>query len=214
VTLQSGGEERWYFRHVPTGYDASTPTPLIVDLHGYSEGATIHVKMSALGPYGDSHGFVTITPQGTGVVPRWNNMKTSADMQFLRDALDQAEHALCIDTNRVYATGLSNGAMMTSGVACALADRVAAVAPVAGVANVPGCDPARPVPVIAFHGTADPFLSYDGGFGPAVANLPAPDGSGRKFGDLGVRQAKRPSVISAEELMWKFFEAHPLRNGT
>src|SRR5690606_35123548 len=93
------------------------------------------------------------------------------------------EETLCVDTNRVYVTGLSNGAFMTSAVACAYADRVAAVAPVAGIQDVDGCDPARPVPVVAFHGTDDQFVSFEGGLGPAVADLPAPDGSGGTVGD-------------------------------
>jgi polyhydroxybutyrate depolymerase len=75
---------------------------------------------------------------------------------------------------------------MASAVACAYADRVAAVGPVAGIRDVKGCDPARRVPVLTIHGTADTFVSFDGGFGPGAADLPAPDGSGRKLGDDGI----------------------------
>jgi polyhydroxybutyrate depolymerase len=170
--------------------------PLVVDIHGYSEGAVIHRLMSALGPFGDTHGFITITPQGTGKVARWDTGLKSADMTFISDAMDNAEQTLCIDTARVFVTGLSNGAMMTSAVACALSDRVAAVAPVAGVTKINNCDAKRPVPVVAFHGTADPFLAYNGGYGPAVANLPAPDDTGRTLGDVGVGRGtdRGPSV--------------------
>jgi polyhydroxybutyrate depolymerase len=83
---------------------------------------------------------------------------------------------------------------MTSAVACAYADRVAAVAPVAGVRRPDGCDPARPVPLLAFHGTEDPFVAYDGGLGPAALRLPAPDGSGRTLGELGLEEGGEPSV--------------------
>jgi polyhydroxybutyrate depolymerase len=85
----------------------------------------------------------------------------------------------------VFVTGLSNGAFLTSAVACRYADRIAAAAPVAGIRDIDGCDPARPVPVVAFHGTADTFVSYDGGLGSSIANLPAPDGSGRTIGQQG-----------------------------
>ena len=195
TTITSGGVERWYFRHVPAAHDGTTPLPVVIDLHGYSEGAVVHTRMSDLGTFGDQHGFVTITPQGLGSVARWQTAVGSDDVKFLRDLLDQVEQTACVDTARVFVTGLSNGAMMTSVVACALADRVAAVAPVAGITAVAGCKPSRPMPIVAFHGTADPFVAYDGGLGPAAAKLPAPDGSGRTLGDLGARdRPKGPSV--------------------
>jgi polyhydroxybutyrate depolymerase len=195
ATMTSGGVERWYLRHVPAAHDGTTPLPLIVDLHGYTEGAQVHAIHSDLGAFGDRHGFVTITPQGLGAVARWETALGSGDVKFIADLLDKVEQTVCVDTARVFVTGLSNGAMMTSVVACALADRVAAVAPVAGITDVARCKPARPVPVVAFHGTADPFVAYDGGLGPAVAKLPAPDGSGKTLGEVGALNApKGPSV--------------------
>jgi polyhydroxybutyrate depolymerase len=196
ITMTSGREERWYFRHVPPAHDGAQPVPVIVDLHGYSEGAEVHVALSGLPAYGDEQGFVTLTPQGRGAIAFWQPSPSAAstDMVFLSDMLDQVEAGLCVDTARVFVTGLSNGAMMTSAVACALADRVAAVAPVAGVTPIDGCTLSRPVPVVAFHGTEDQYLSYDGGFGPATGNLPAPDGSDQTLGDLGATVGGGPSV--------------------
>ncbi|HEY3142538.1 MAG TPA: PHB depolymerase family esterase [Acidimicrobiales bacterium] len=187
VTMTSGGVERWYLQHLPPAYDGEEPVPLVVDIHGYSEGAEFHATNSGLGEFGDTKGFVTITPQALGDVPFWDTALGSADLAFVGDLLDQVEETLCVDEARIYATGLSNGAMMTSSVACAYADRIAAVAPVAGVTQVEDCDPEQPVPVVAFHGTEDPFLNYTGGFGPAVASLPAPDGQGT-LGDLSPEQ--------------------------
>ncbi|MGH9209533.1 MAG: alpha/beta hydrolase family esterase [Acidimicrobiales bacterium] len=188
VTLQSGGEERWYLRHLPPSYDGAEAVPLVVDFHGYSEGAEVHVMNSELSAFGDEHGFVTLTPQGRGEVPRWEPTPDGVDVAFVGDLLDEAAATLCVDPTRFYATGLSNGAMMTSVVACVFADRIAAAAPVAGVADVGTCEPTRPVPVVSFHGTDDPFIDYEGGFGPAVANLPAPDGRGT-LGDLDEQEA-------------------------
>jgi polyhydroxybutyrate depolymerase len=284
VDTQSSGAKRWYFRHVPLSYNGTKPMPMIVDLHGYFEGATIHKTMSALGPFGELHGFVTITPQGSGTaVPFWNVGLDSSDVTFIGDLLDEVEKKLCVDERRIFVTGLSNGAFMTSIVACVYSDRVAAVAPVAGIRDNKGCTFTRPVPVIAFHGTADPFVTYTGGLGASSLGLPAPDGSGRTLGESGLAKdfTKGPSVqqitaawakrngcgtkpsqkaatsdvtrilfpcptgaeveldritggghswpgsafsqaiasvvgktttsISANEVMWKFFEAHPLR---
>jgi polyhydroxybutyrate depolymerase len=200
VTVASGGVERWYLRHVPPAHDSTTPVPVVVDLHGYSEGAEVHAMVSGLGPYGDEQGFVTVTPhgQGRGPVPLWDTTPGGPDQVFLEAMLDDVEASLCVDTARVFVTGLSNGAMMTSTLACALSDRIAAAAPVAGVTEVAGCSPDRPVPVVAFHGTDDGFLAYDGGFGPQVASLPSPDGQGT-LGDMaaepdGSSEAGGPSV--------------------
>jgi polyhydroxybutyrate depolymerase len=182
-TLTLDGEERWWFRQAPPGGTGSAPVPLVMDLHGYSEGAQIHKGTSGLAPFGDAHGFVTVTPQGQGAVARWDTTLGSDDLAFLGKVLDTTEQQLCIDTNRVYVTGLSNGAFMTSAMACQYSTRVAAVAPVAGVRNIKGCAPKRAVPIVAFHGTADGYVDYDGGLGKKALDLPAPDGSGRTLRD-------------------------------
>lgn len=199
VTLRSGGVERWYLRHVPPAHDGTTPVPAVVDLHGYTEGADVHAVHSALGPFGDGHGFVTITPHGAGTVAMWQAAPGSPDVTFVGDLLDQVEETLCVDTARVFVTGLSNGAMMTSVLACEMADRFAAAAPVAGVTRIDGCDPARPVPLVAFHGTEDPFLDFEGGFGPGVANLPTSDGSGTigEAAGAGPAGPTVPEVVAA-----------------
>ena len=104
---------------------------------------------------------------------------------------------LCVDERRIFVTGLSNGAFMTSAVAWKYrgSDRRAA-APVAGIRDIKGCSFAGPVPVIAFHGTADPFVAYNGGLGPTALKLPTPDGSGKTIGQLAPRSAltKGPTV--------------------
>jgi polyhydroxybutyrate depolymerase len=207
-TVTSGGRERAYFLHVPPAHDGTTPLPLVVDFHGYSEGGEIHVAHSALGPYGDEQGFVTITPDSGYEVPRWDVNLESEDVAMVGDLLDQAEATLCIDTRRIFVTGLSNGAFMTSAVACAYSDRVAAVAPVAGIRDIGGCSPERPVPVVAFHGTDDGFVTYEGGFGQDAADLPAPDGSGQ-VGDLIDEDEPRPPGPSIPEITTAWAE----RNG-
>ena len=209
VTITSSGVERWFFERIPPAHDGHQPLPLVLDFHGYSEGAEIHLLMSALGPFGDEHGFVTLTPQGTGPVPRWDTTLGSPDLVFVGDLLDHAETTLCIDTNRVFVTGLSNGAFMSSAIACAYADRVAAVAPVAGIRNVTGCAQERPVPIVAFHGTDDGFVAYDGGLGERALDLPAPDGSGRTLREAGVEPSADGQTPSVPDIA----ESWAARNG-
>jgi len=69
-----------------------------------------------------------------------------------------------VDSRRVYATGLADGGFMALRVGCSMADRVAAIAPVA--ADLPKtmiCLPSRPVPALFIDGTEDPLISYNGG---------------------------------------------------
>lgn len=193
VTITSGGRERWFFRYA---VDAPAPRPLVVDFHGYSEGAEIHTGFTQLGDFGQEHGFHVVYPHGEGDPVRWDASAASDDVRFTRDLLDTVEAELCVDTDRVFVVGLSNGAMMASRLACELADRVAAIGAVAGIADPEGCEPTRRVPVLAVHGTADAFVPYDGGLGERALDLPAPDGSGRTLRELPelARAASRPPV--------------------
>jgi polyhydroxybutyrate depolymerase len=74
--------------------------------------------------------------------------------------IDSVATRRCIDADRVYATGMSNGGYMSHRLACQLTDRLAASAPVAGVEIVQGCAPTRPIPVLQIHGTADTVVPF------------------------------------------------------
>jgi polyhydroxybutyrate depolymerase len=165
-TFEVRGEGRRYLLAAPAAEAGDDPLPLVLDFHGFAEGADVHAQMTQLGPFGVEHGFVTVFPHARGAPPAWDvnpDLDANNDLAYVEEVLDRVGDERCIDTARVYATGLSNGGMMASAVACALADRVAAVAPVSGLALPEGCEPSRPVPVLAFHGTADPILLFNGG---------------------------------------------------
>ena len=167
-SIEVGGAARRYLVSAPATAAGSEPLPLVLDFHGLAEGADVHAQMTQLGPLGVEEGFVTVFPHGTGQPVRWDvapDPGANADLAYVGALLDRIEAERCVDTSRVYATGLSNGAMMASTVACTMADRVAAIAPVAGLALPEPCEPARPVPILTVHGTADPILLFNGGIG-------------------------------------------------
>jgi polyhydroxybutyrate depolymerase len=203
VDTASGGAPRWYVRRLPPSYDGTKPIPLVVDLHGYLEGAELHETNSRLGAFGDAHGFATITPQGSGdVVPGWDVERDAADVRFIGDLLDEAGRTLCIDDRRIFVTGFSNGAFLASTLACVYANRIAAVAPVAALRDPPGCKPARPVPIVTFAGTGDEFVAFTGGLGSRGQVTPANDGTGRMLGEtsggmLVARSASMPKITAA-----------------
>jgi polyhydroxybutyrate depolymerase len=152
------------------------------------------VTLSGLGTYGQTHGFVTITPWiDRPGFPYWLSSVGSRDMAWFGALLTHVETTTCVDKNRVFVTGYSNGAFMSSAIACQYSTRIAAVAPIAGIRAESPCRGARPVPVVAFHGTADPDVHYDGSASRVAQNLPAPNGSkettaqaARLFGVTGI----------------------------
>ncbi len=203
--VKAKGEHGAYFREVPTSYNGRAPMPVIVDLHGYGVSAVQMIELTQLGTYGKSAGFITITPQVVrGNYAYWQTGFKSKDVAFLKAAIANVDSTLCVDQNRLFVTGFSNGAIMASVLACVDAGQVAAIAPVSGIANPARCRPARPVPVVAFHGTADPILSYTGGLGPGVAALPLPPGKANLSQLLGpnLPQSTRGPSIAATTAAW------------
>lgn len=184
VRLEIDGESRWARQHLPLAPAPTVAKPVVIDLHGFDQGPTLEVSRTRFEELGRSEGFITVTPAGTGTPIHWDPRLDSADMTFIGKLLDRVEQTDCVDEDRVFVTGFSNGAFMASSVACRFAPRVAAVAPVAGLRAVPGCRPARAVPVITFHGTGDTFVPYDGGFGIHTKDLPDPDDPSRTLGEL------------------------------
>jgi polyhydroxybutyrate depolymerase len=166
--------DRYYLLTTPKAASATKPLPVVVDIHGLLEGAEVHSHMTQMQTYGQKHGFIVITPNGTGSPIHWEvapDRKANPDLVYMEKVLDEVEAARCVDTSRVYATGLSNGAFLSSTVACALSNRFAAVAPVSGVTFGEDCKPTRHVPVLTFHGTADPILLFNGGVGPRLNHI-------------------------------------------
>ena len=181
-TLSAAGLDGTYTSYLPPAYDGATPLPLVILLHGYTQTAALVATQSDMPAHGERDRFVTVAPQITRSVTLWDNSFDGADVTWIGALLEEVEATRCVDTNRVYVAGMSHGAMMASTLACVMSDRIAAIAPVAGVRHPEDCAPTRPVPIITFHGTDDPYIDYEGGPGPKALELPAPDGKGT-FGD-------------------------------
>jgi polyhydroxybutyrate depolymerase len=173
--ISVAGRTRSYVLHLPAGHDGKTKLPLVIALHGGGGNADNMARMSGLSEKADQEGFAVVYPNGTGPLDgrllTWNagNCCGQAfgedvdDVAFIRTLLDSVEKEHPIDTHRVFATGMSNGGMMSYRLACELGDRIVAIAPVAGALNVPSCKPSRPVSLLIVHGTADRHVRYEGG---------------------------------------------------
>jgi polyhydroxybutyrate depolymerase len=175
--------ERTALVHVPPGYDARTPAPLVLNLHGNLMTAELQEMMTHMNPAADARGVVTVHPQGTGdLLSGWNAGRSPLgdlysaidDVGFLRSLIDQVSTDLCIDRQRVYCAGFSLGGSMCYRLGCELADHVAALASVSGPDGTETCNPSRATALLHIHGTADTFAPYNGGSDPNDPNRGAP----------------------------------------
>jgi polyhydroxybutyrate depolymerase len=170
-TIVSSAEKREYLLYVPKSYDRAKPTPLVINLHTAMSWPTSSMNISQWNLVADEHGFIVVYPAGTGFGPKSWEMTGSEtpsrmpDVIFISELIDKLEVSYNIDKTRIYADGMSNGGGMAFVLSCTLSGRIAAVGMVsAGLyPEWSWCTDHRPVPVIAFHGTADPICPYNGG---------------------------------------------------
>jgi polyhydroxybutyrate depolymerase len=181
--LRHEERDRLYRLHVPPTYVATKPTPVVVAFHGFSSDAVEQEGLSRMSQVADEKGFIAVYPFGLNYpealrqdggyedTRSWNaggccgpaQIYGVNDVAFVEALFAHLDQRVCVDTRRTYATGLSNGAFFAYRLACERGARFAAIAPVAGSENVLPCNPSRPVPVMHFHGTADPTIPFDGG---------------------------------------------------
>jgi polyhydroxybutyrate depolymerase len=165
-SLTVDGVKRTYLLDVPDGVEPGKPLPLLLDFHGFQHSAAGVWRVSEFKDLAARDPFITVYPDGLEVdlLGRsgrgWQmfSVEGNRDLVFTRALLDEMERRYCIDRNRVYATGFSNGGFFSNVLACTMSDRIAAVAPVgAGRITVP-CAPSRAVPVIIVHGRQDELV--------------------------------------------------------
>ncbi len=167
-----GGLQRTYRVYVPPTYNAASPAPLIINLHGYGSNNIEQELYSNFKPIADTAGFLIVHPNGTpdfSNTLHWNTFGTSNvdDVGFLSALIDTLSNQLNINPSQVYATGMSNGGFMSFQLACQLGNKIAAIASVTGtmtVVNLGACQPVRPMPIMQIHGTADATVPYNGNF--------------------------------------------------
>lgn len=169
------GRQRRYLVHRPAGA-RSGPLPVVLSFHGGLGRAEIQRTQSLMNTVADVGGFLAVYPDGTGLTRThltWNAgtccgyaARTGVDDVGFVDRLIQDLHEHHGgDPRRIYACGMSNGAMLCYRLACELSHRIAAIGAVAGAMGVAGPRPARPVPVIHFHGLLDQNSCFHGGVG-------------------------------------------------
>lgn len=170
-TIAHDGEDREYVLYIPDSYDASVPTPLVLNFHGFGGSADGHMLNADMRPLAESDTFILVYPQGSCLdgSSHWNpcppggdNKSDADDFGFVEAMIQHIALDYNVDMERIYAAGYSNGSMMAYGLANFKSDLIAAVASVSGVMlDCPG-PTNHPMPVLHLHGTSDGTIPYDG----------------------------------------------------
>ena len=185
-SVTAGGVVHEYLVYVPSSYDGVRRMPVVLFFHGGGGNAEQGERTVSLRATAEKHGFLLVRPEGydaSGLGLRtWNAGSCcggAADARIdhvaaVREILDRVEGEWRVDTDRIFATGHSNGGMMAYRLACELSDRIAAIAPNAAVLvdkdlevqpprTLFACTPVRPVAVMHMHGDADTCSPMEGG---------------------------------------------------
>ncbi|KAH7122754.1 hypothetical protein B0J11DRAFT_347325 [Dendryphion nanum] len=182
IDSQSGASPRKYRIHLPESYQNNVSVPLILSYHGRSRDSKYQEILSQFS--NSSYGFegISVYPEGVPFGPRntkqWEGDPDShniSDTIFTIELIQYLSEAYCIDPNRIYATGKSNGGGFTNVLACdpTTSGLIAAFAPVSGAfylenktQELPPCTPAESrsvIPILDFHGWLDDTIPYLGG---------------------------------------------------
>jgi polyhydroxybutyrate depolymerase len=172
-TTAEGSQVRTYRMYIPAMYQPQQRLPVVLVFHGYGSSSDEIEALAGFSLLAQHQHFIAVYPDGLtdGLqgAPFWANAGPTGsdgidDLQFVSDVLNDVQQKVCVDAHRIYATGFSNGGGMTAFLACRLARRIAAFAPISGNMLAPpgGCHPGRPVPLLEIHSVADPVVPYPG----------------------------------------------------
>ena len=183
--LTHQGRERSYYVHLPKRYDPQKKWPMLLLFHGGGGSAPQALDSYPLLEVSDREGFILVAANGSGrirqeILRTWNvgfgfgyaQKNQVDDVGFVRQLILKLSKDYAVDSQRVFLTGLSNGAILSHQAGAANSDLVAGIAPVAGTVagKMPGeksllypVTPQKPVDVILFHGSQDLSLPLEGG---------------------------------------------------
>lgn len=180
------GIKRLYKVHVPKHYRTNVASPMLVAFHG--GGGDMHYQSNdayyGLITASEEKNFIAVFPNGysqfnSGKFATWNAGNCCAkardqqidDVGFVKKMILEVNQKFNINQERIFATGMSNGAMMTYRLACEMADTFKAIAAVAGTDNTISCKPSKPVSILHIHAKNDDHVQYEGGAGKNAVDI-------------------------------------------
>jgi len=178
-TITVDGRARTYILNLPPDYYDDSQFSLVIAMHGGGGNALQFESTSKLTEKANASGFIVVYPNGVksnGLLQAqtWNAGKCCDyardqninDVNFISTLIDELVSGYKINPKKVYATGHSNGGMMSYRLACEIPNKITAIAPngCTMVVKQP-CNPSRAVPVLHMHSVLDARVPYQGGVG-------------------------------------------------
>jgi polyhydroxybutyrate depolymerase len=175
-TIIVNGQPRTYLLRIPAAVaHRSERVPLVIVLHGGGGNGAITERMTNFTAKANAEGFIVVYPNGSGRLQTglltWNAghccgyamEKHVDDVAFISALIDMLINRYPVDPKRVFATGMSNGGMMSHRLGVALPHKIAAIAPVVGALFGDEAHPGEPVSALMFNGMLDEHVPYKGG---------------------------------------------------
>ena len=169
------GKRRTYLVHLPPNYSKEKPLPLVLAFHGGGGNAQNMVNMSGFSQKADKENFIVVYPNGSGrtdnILLTFNAIGCCSyamqqnidDVKFVSELIDKISAEYAVDTKRVYATGFSNGGLISNRLGAELSHKITAIAPVSGTIFESSPKPKGKVAVLIIHGMKDTAVPYQGG---------------------------------------------------
>ena len=170
--------DRYYNVYIPESYNVNEPSPLLLHIHGVYDTAHAQHEKSRFNEQADKpeNNFIIVYPEGHN--KSFNALECCGDAMdegiddtgLMLTIIDNISGKAAINSNRIYASGHSNGAAITHLLACKHSDVFAAVATISmnnPIANPDfydneACTPVRRVPIISFMGIG--YQDWAGGW--------------------------------------------------
>lgn len=215
LTLDVDGRQREYRLIVPKAViESKKPTPILFAFHGFLvDSKDVMPRYTKLGELGEKHGFIVVFPNALDRM--WQVVDPDPrkpDIAFFDALLADLGKRYDLDLNRVYVTGMSNGAFFANLLASRRSEVIAAIAPHSGGLGMlyfSGIDAKRKYPVMIVHGLDDRLVNIQ---------------QARDARDRYVKAGHEVEYVEVEKLghfwahradinerMWRFFETHPMR---
>ena len=99
-SIVSSGETRDYLLYVPESYDPTTPTPLVISLHGTALWPALQRDISGWNGVADERGFIVVYPGALGRPQRKWRLSFAPgagdllEVQYISDLIDQIRDIL------------------------------------------------------------------------------------------------------------------------
>ncbi|MGY8798795.1 MAG: carboxylesterase family protein [Longimicrobiales bacterium] len=182
--LDEANAEMPYTLFIPSTYDPSTPTPLVVDLHGLNITPLMQILFDGTTDLAERHGFIVVAPMGYSVSGGWGGragnpvetarVKPGSEARYGSGELSEIDAMtvlavirdnFSIDDDRIYLTGHSMGGGGTYHLGGKYNNIWAGLAPLAGAGGIRDAETAerfRGLPMLIMHGEFDSIVSAAG----------------------------------------------------